>query len=149
MADNLAVTPGSGAIVAAEDVGGVLYQRVFMGRSYVTESLIISAGTALTEELDLRRYAGGIVIIPAAWTAANLGIYISPTSAGTFVILRDYLGSPVQINGIEVAGSRAYQIPEDAYACGYIKFWSKSAVPATEADVNQVAERSLTVILKG
>lgn len=28
MADNIAVTPGSGASVAADDVGGVLYQRV-------------------------------------------------------------------------------------------------------------------------
>jgi hypothetical protein len=28
MADNLAVTPGTGATVAADDIGGVLYQRV-------------------------------------------------------------------------------------------------------------------------
>lgn len=30
MADNLAVTPGTGASVAADDIGGVLYQRVKM-----------------------------------------------------------------------------------------------------------------------
>ncbi len=28
MADNIGYTPGSGAVVAADDVGGVLYQRV-------------------------------------------------------------------------------------------------------------------------
>jgi hypothetical protein len=28
MADNVAITPGSGAIAAADDIGGVLYQRV-------------------------------------------------------------------------------------------------------------------------
>jgi hypothetical protein len=28
MADNVAITPGSGAVVAADDIGGVLYQRV-------------------------------------------------------------------------------------------------------------------------
>ena len=28
MADNIAVTPGSGAVIAADEIGGVLYQRV-------------------------------------------------------------------------------------------------------------------------
>jgi hypothetical protein len=28
MADNVAITPGSGAIAAADDIGGVLYQRI-------------------------------------------------------------------------------------------------------------------------
>ena len=31
MADNLNVTPGTGAVVAADDVGGALYQRVKIG----------------------------------------------------------------------------------------------------------------------
>lgn len=31
MADNLAVTPGSGATVAADDIGGVLHQRIKLG----------------------------------------------------------------------------------------------------------------------
>jgi hypothetical protein len=31
MADNIAVTPGTGASVAADDVGGVLYQRMKLG----------------------------------------------------------------------------------------------------------------------
>lgn len=31
MADNIAVTPGTGATVAADDIGGVLYQRVKIG----------------------------------------------------------------------------------------------------------------------
>lgn len=30
MADNVGYTPGSGAVVAADDIGGVLYQRVKM-----------------------------------------------------------------------------------------------------------------------
>ncbi len=31
MADNVAITPGTGATVAADDIGGVLYQRVKIG----------------------------------------------------------------------------------------------------------------------
>ena len=31
MADNIAVTPGTGATVAADDIGGVLFQRVKIG----------------------------------------------------------------------------------------------------------------------
>lgn len=31
MADNVGYTPGSGAIIAADDIGGVLYQRVKIG----------------------------------------------------------------------------------------------------------------------
>jgi hypothetical protein len=31
MADNVGYTPGSGAVVAADDIGGVLHQRIKVG----------------------------------------------------------------------------------------------------------------------
>ena len=31
MADNVSITPGSGATVAADDIGGVLHQRIKLG----------------------------------------------------------------------------------------------------------------------
>ena len=150
MADNLDVTPGSGATVSADLVGGVLYQRVHIGRFGDVETLTIGLGTAITStELDMAHYSGGVVIVPAVWDAANIGFTVSPTSGGTFVILRDYLGTPVQISGIETAGSRAYSLPMEIFGCGFIKLWSKSLVTLTETDVNQAASRTLTVILKG
>lgn len=119
-------------------------QRVF---SY--ESATIASGAAETGEISMTIYAGGIVITPAAWTAANIGFKVSATSGGTFAILRDYLGAPVQISGIKTDGIRAYQIPDEVFAAGYVKLWSKSTTAATETDTNQAAARSLTVVLKG
>ena len=150
MPDNLDVTPGSGATVSADLVSGVLYQRVHIGRFSSVETLTIGLGLAITStELDMTHYSGGVVIVPAVWDAANIGFTVSPTSGGTFVILRDYLGTPVQISGIETAGSRAYSLPMEIFACGFIKLWSKSLTTLTETDVNQAANRTLTVILKG
>lgn len=149
MADNLNVTPGSGAIVAAEEVGGVLFQKVYIGRNYTIISVTIPNGTAESEEMDWRPYAGGIVWIPNPWTDANLGFKISPTTGGTFTNLRDYFGAPVQISGIAIAEVHPYQIPEELFSAGFVKLWSKDTTAATETDNNQGGDRVLTVALKG
>ena len=120
-----------------------------INREYTTRTYTIASGAALTDEIDARYMAGAIVIIPAAWTAANLGIKVSPTSGGTFVILNDYLGAPVQVSGITTDASKAYALPDEIYATGFVKLWSKSATAATITDVNQAAARSIIVVLKG
>lgn len=48
MVDNVAITPGSGATVAADDVGGVLYQRVklALGADGTASDAPVGTGTA-------------------------------------------------------------------------------------------------------
>lgn len=77
-------------------------------------------------------------------------ISVAPTTGGTFVILRDASGNPVQIGSIKTDGARAYALPAELFGCGFVKLWSKSATAATETDVNQTGgPLSLTVVLKG
>jgi hypothetical protein len=47
MADNVGYTPGSGAVVAADDVGGVLYQRVKPAFGPDNTAVDVSADTPL------------------------------------------------------------------------------------------------------
>ena len=112
------------------------------------KKLTIASSAAITGELDIRDAYIGFVIVPSAWTAANIGFKIATESGGTFVTARDDSGSPIQISGIETSSSRAYKIPDDIFGVGYVKLWSKSATAATETDVNQGAARTLYVITK-
>lgn len=47
MADNIGYTPGSGAVVAADDVGGVLYQRIKPAFGADNTAVDVSADTPL------------------------------------------------------------------------------------------------------
>lgn len=55
MADNVNVTPGSGATIAADDVGGVLHQRVklVMGGEGVSEGDVASSNPMPVKATDL------------------------------------------------------------------------------------------------
>lgn len=65
MADNVAITPGSGAIAAADDIGGVLYQRVKVSHgadgsatdTSVSNPLPIAAYGELIEAIEAMRMA--------------------------------------------------------------------------------------------
>ena len=109
---------------------------------------VIDNSAAVSGVLDVGDWSGGIVITPAAWTAANIGIKVSQASDGTFVTLRDIIAAPVQISGIATSASNAYVLPDEIFAAGYIKLWSKHATAATETGVNQGADRSIWVLLK-
>ena len=52
MADNVTITPGSGASVAADDIGGVLYQRVKLieGADGVNDGDVSSSNPLPTQE---------------------------------------------------------------------------------------------------
>ena len=65
MADNVAITPGSGAIAAADDIGGVLYQRVKVSHgadgsatdTSVSNPLPVAAYGELIEAIEAMRMA--------------------------------------------------------------------------------------------
>lgn len=110
--------------------------------------LTIANGEALTAAFPMHEWVSGLVIVPAAWTDANIGFKICDTQSGTFVALKDETGSPVQISSITTNASYAYKIPTAIFPATWVKLWSKSTTAATVTDTNQGAERSLTVQLK-
>ena len=106
----------------------------------------IASGAALSDAIDVRAYGAGIVIMPAAWTAADLGIQVCATATGTFVPLLDTsngYGTDVSVDA--VAAGKAYPLPDYIFAASYIKLWSHNG---SGVAVNQDAARTFTVMLK-
>lgn len=120
-----------------------------INRDFQVLSATILNNAAVSGAIDMRHLAGGLILTPSAWTAANIGFKVCDTPGGTFNILRDRNGAPVEISTIKVDGARWYEIPSEVYGAGYVQLWSKSATIGTETDTNQGADRALTVTLKG
>ena len=90
-----------------------------------------------------------MVLVPSDWTAANIGFKVARLSSNTFNILRDDIGTPVQISTILTSGARWYILPSELYGAKFVRLWSKSTTSATETDTNQGTERNLELLLKG
>jgi hypothetical protein len=124
MADNVAITPGSGAIAAADDIGGVLYQRVKVSHgadgsatdTSVSNPLPIAAYGELVEAIEAMRMAvntltrtiGLVTVDPATGrlraevvqaTAASLLATVSIASNQTLTTLTT-LGNQTQMGGL-------------------------------------------------
>lgn len=106
------------------------------------ETLTIASGEALSGEFDFSLYAGGLISVDG-WTAANISFKISSVSGGTFAEVYD-AGSIVEITN--VTAGKWHPIPSEFWPMKFAKVWSKNTGSA--ADVNQAAERTITIILK-
>jgi hypothetical protein len=123
MADNVAITPGSGATAAADDIGGVLYQRVKVSHgadgsatdTSVSDPLPIAAYGELVEAIEAMRMAvntltrtiGLVTVDPATGrlraevvqaTAASLLATVSIASNQTLTTLTT-LSNQTQMGG--------------------------------------------------
>lgn len=109
-----------------------------------TKTATIANGAALSGEIDLEGARVITVHMPAAWTAADLGIKASPTSGGTFNPLYDDEGTLVSasVDADQVITFDRFALP--LAGVRYIKLWSQNA----GADENQGGARSLTVELR-
>lgn len=106
-----------------------------------TATATISNGTALSASVDLSAGRLGRIVIPAAWTTANITFQTS--SDGTnFSNLYDSVGNEYTVT---VAGpSTAIIIPlSDFLSVRYLKI--RSGTSGTP--INQAADRSLTLVL--
>jgi len=111
-------------------------------RNAATVLTIASSGN-LSDALAFQGNAGGIVLMPAAWTAASIGFKICDTIDGTYLPLYDDEGTLVQIASPAV--DCAYSIPPELFGAAYVKLWSQDG---SASSTNQAAERSLIVLLK-
>lgn len=111
-------------------------------RSVVTVATTIPSGQALSGAIALGGMAGGVLSMPAVWTAAKIGFQHCASPTGTFQPLYTDAGALVEINA---AAAGEYALPDALFGAGYIKLWSESASVA----VNQAADRAITLTLKG
>jgi len=104
-------------------------------------TVTIPASGSLSDAFDMGPFAGGYLVMPAAWTSASIAFKVAPEAGGTYVAL--YKAAAL----VELGGSTvdvAYLLPADLAGCRYVKLWSEKA----GSDVNQGAARTFTVVLK-
>ena len=106
-----------------------------------TLSITIANGAALSAAFNMDTFTRGIVHLPAAWTTADIGFYVSSEFGGTYTKLSDASGIVV-ISGPVASGS--YVLPSNMVAARFVKLWSN----LVGADENQGADRIMTIDLK-
>lgn len=143
MTDSKAQIGGGSLWFKAIDNGDGSYALDTAIRGNTTSTATIAGSAALSDVIDMTRYAGGIIHMPAAWTAASIGFKVSTTSNGTFLPLYDAEGSLMQISS--PSASQAYALPSDIFPARYVKLWSQDGAGS---DTTQDAQRSITIDLK-
>ena len=111
-----------------------------------TVTATIAKDEATSGSVNKQGYTRGYVVVPSAWTDANIGFKVSNDNS-TFTILRTSAGAPVQISTILTNGSRAYALPGEVADVRFVQLWSKNTTAGTETDNAQAAARTLYVAL--
>jgi hypothetical protein len=114
-----------------------------MNRESVSFDVSFADSASLSGAFDMRGAAGLQIIMPAAWTTADIGFKISTAINGTFVPLYDDEGTLIFVDG--PAASKAYNAPPELYPSQFAKLWS---INSTGTAVVQTAARTVTLALK-
>ena len=107
----------------------------------MTKIVTIAISTALSDPIDLSRYSSGVILMPAAWTAAGIGFKVSDAYGGTYVALIDAAGDEVEAAAAGVIDV-AHPMPAAIFGFKYVKLWSETV----GSDVTQAAERVLKIL---
>jgi hypothetical protein len=108
---------------------------------YTTKSAVIANGASLSGVIDLEQLNITGLLIPAAWTAADITFQVSPDGT-TFGDLVDSSGNEVKLSGIAAGKFIGVNLAE-ASGVRYLKIRSGTSAAA----VNQAAERTISLIV--
>jgi hypothetical protein len=115
MADNVAITPGTGATVAADDIGGVLHQRVKISQGADGSATDVSSAAPLQVTL-----ANGTVPSHAVTNAGTFAVQAAVTAAsgsiGSGAIASGAIASGAVASGAIASGA----VASGAFASGSI-----------------------------
>jgi hypothetical protein len=116
--------------------------------AYVRSSAVIAGGEAISNAVDISKLQllGVAVIVPSAWTAADIG-FEGSIDGVLWAPLCDDEGVRIKITGVTTNQSKLYIAPSGAWALGalpYMRFVSLNT--SNGANINQAANRELTFI---
>ena len=114
-----------------------------INRTTKIQHLTIANGAAVSDAVNMTDYAGGQILMPAAWTAASIGFQIASSEGSTYYPF--YASDATIVEIASPAASKAYQIPIEVFGCHWIKLWSQDGAGS---DTNQGAARTVTIQLK-
>ncbi|MDQ3024670.1 MAG: hypothetical protein M3R04_09875 [bacterium] len=81
MADNLAITAGSGTVIAADDIAGILYQRVKLAQG--ADGVAVDVSSAAPLQVSLANHAANVT--PVSVSLATVPSH-AVTNAGAFAV---------------------------------------------------------------
>ncbi len=131
MADNLAYTPGSGATVASDDVGGVHYQRVKMSYGADGSATDVSAAAPLptvqqadTPSVTSVSASATAVTLLAAAAGRRGGIVYNDSSA----VLYLKFGATASTTSytVQLAAGAYYEFPQPLYTGRVDGIWASA-----------------------
>lgn len=134
MADNVAITAGSGTTIATREIGGEHYQLFGVGFNAATATIANAA--TVSDAVDTDGFGNLALILPAAFTGTTIYFEVSHDGV-TYVDAYTQLGERVAL--LNVVASRAYPLPGEISAYRYIKL---------EAGTAQAASRSIVVSMR-
>jgi hypothetical protein len=115
-----------------------------MSQYSIPVEVSIAESGSLSGEVDLRGYELDAVLMPAAWTAANLTFQAAEASGGTFRDVHDDTGTEVTVTA---AAARAIPIGTVTKRLNGLQFLKVRSGTSGSA-VTQSAARTLTLMLK-
>ena len=119
-------------------------------RAFTHQLVTIVDNTCLSPPIDVRPYHTMQVHIPAAWTAATLGVKVSPVENTTFkpLYIAPYRHTLPLIRPeiCSVTAGQVYQFPGGIAGSGFVRLWSGDGLGGDEV---QTDDRVLGVSLKG
>ena len=85
-------------------------KNLLSGRRSYSYPTTIANGTAVSGVVSWYEFAYGLIHMPSAWTAANIGFQVSSELDGTYLPLYDDAGNPLT-GGYEII-FRIYDVEE-------------------------------------
>lgn len=110
-----------------------------------TATATIANAASQSGEVDLEGLSLQAIVMPAAWTAANLTFLASDTSGGTFNPVHDDAGAEVTVTAAAARAIGLDAVSRELDGLRYIKVRSGT----TGVPVAQGAERILSLVLRG
>jgi len=123
-----------------------------MGQStdaFARTTVTITSGQSVSElvNLEAKQLLGIGVVVPATWTAADIGFEVSSDGGSTWIPVYNAEGERVLITGIDISAQRLYIAPAEAWVIGAFKHVRLVSLnTSTGAAVNQGAGRSLVFV---
>lgn len=102
------------------------------------------ASTCESEVFHMVPFTMGCLRMPPAWTAATIGFKISPIASTVHLPVKDDVGAFVVC--ASTGPSAVHVLPAELGGARWVRLWSTDGAGV---DVNQAAERAVTVSLKG
>jgi hypothetical protein len=147
LADNVAITAGAGTTVAADDVGGVLHQRVkiSIGADGTAADWPVGSGNqSAVPRVTLATDSPGIITTGTAGTPSavvlsvqgvasgtNIPVALQPTTSGGCTISSTLIASGTNATPVKGSAGQLYkvEVTNNSANIGYLKLYNTAGTP--------------------